>query len=445
MHVQIRRINHDFKSFLLKTISLVLIIGFASSSTSFAQDTTYARSIVNKLASYKFKGRGYASNGDKIAASYISSEFAKAGLIPLQQHSYFQPYHLSVNTFPGKVQIKLDGVILKTAVDYLIDASCPSVKGKFNIFTISRADLSSKRSLANLLASAANSFVLLDNIPAQEETSAQKVNINSNLEQLQFDQSLIFKGLLISTSDKLTWTTSSNQSFRPVIILNKPGFEPKLAKVIDLDIQATWIKDYETQNVVGMIKGSSPTDSMLVVTAHYDHLGLMGKNVYFPGANDNASGTAMLLSLIQHYAIHRPKYSMVFIAFSGEEIGLLGSKAFIEHPLIDLNKIRFLVNFDLAGTGEEGIRVVNGTIFNTEFEKINALNTQYKLMKKVDIRGEACNSDHCLFYQAGVPDFFIYTQGGIKAYHDIYDRSETLPLTAFKGYFVLMTRFLDTF
>jgi aminopeptidase YwaD len=136
---------------------------------------------------------------------------------------------------------------------------------------------------------------------------------------------------------------------------------------------------------------------------------------------------------------------MVFIAFSGEEIGLFGSRAFLEHPSIALKKIKFLVNFDMAGTGEEGIRIVNGSVFKDQFNRITQLNNQYKLLPRIDIRGESCNSDHCLFYQMGVPSFFMYTQGGIKAYHDIYDRSQTLPLTGFQGYFELMTNFLKTF
>ena len=164
-----------------------------------------------------------------------------------------------------------------------------------------------------------------------------------------------------------------------------------------------------------MVKGTSGKDSTLVLTAHYDHLGLLGKKVYFPGANDNASGVAMLLSMARYYAKNPPEYNMVFLAFSGEEIGLLGSKAFIEQPLTDLSKIKFLVNFDLAGTGDEGIKVVNGTIFKTDFDRLQQLNERYHLLPKVEIRGEACNSDHCLFYAKGVPCFFIYTQGGIQS------------------------------
>jgi Zn-dependent M28 family amino/carboxypeptidase len=135
---------------------------------------------------------------------------------------------------------------------------------------------------------------------------------------------------------------------------------------------------------------------------------------------------------------------MVFIALSGEELGILGAKAFTDHPLIDLDKIKFLVNFDLAGTGEEGIRVVNGSIFKEKFDLILKINQQHGLLPKVDIRGAACNSDHCFFYQKGVPCFYIYTQGGIRAYHDFYDKYETLPFTGFVGYCKLMILFFDS-
>jgi len=134
----------------------------------------------------------------------------------------------------------------------------------------------------------------------------------------------------------------------------------------------------------------------------------------------------------------------VFIALSGEELGLLGANAFIDNPLIDLTKIKFLVNFDIAGTGDEGIKIVNGSIFKGKFDLINRINQQEKLLPKIDIRGAACISDHCMFYQKGVPSFYIYTQGGIKAYHDIFDKYDTLPLTKFVEYCKLMIQFFDS-
>lgn len=429
-----------------KITAKILISGFICLFTSIsanAQDISYAREVVKKLTSPAFKGRGYAEGGAKKAAVYIADEFKKDGLVPLNAGSYFQDYHLSANVFPGVVSVQLDETKLVTAADYLVSASSPSIKGKFKVIPINRTQLNTEALLLDLTARAQDSFILLDNRPAQDETPAVAAVINENLIRLKNDETLRFKGLLIFTTDKLTWTSYTYQSSRPVITINKKDFDPQHVSTINVQIDAELLQDYQPSNVMAMVKGTAVPDSMLVITAHYDHLGMMGKKVYFPGANDNASGTAFLLSLAKYYGSHPGKYTMVFIAFSGEEIGMLGSQAFVDNPLIDLKKIKFLTNFDMAGTGEEGIRVVNGTVYKDRFDQLVHLNDQYKLLAKVDIRGESCNSDHCRFYERGVPSFFIYTQGGIKAYHDIYDRAETLPLTAFDNYFKLMLKFFD--
>jgi len=98
---------------------------------------------------------------------------------------------------------------------------------------------------------------------------------------------------------------------------------------------------------------------------------------------------------------------------------------------------------DIMGTGEEGITVVNGSVFKTEFDKLKEINTQHNFIKDVKIRGKAANSDHYFFAENGVKACFIYTMGGIKAYHDIYDRAETLPLNEFENLFKLITKFGD--
>jgi Zn-dependent M28 family amino/carboxypeptidase len=167
----------------------------------------------------------------------------------------------------------------------------------------------------------------------------------------------------------------------------------------------------------------------------------MGNKTYFPGANDNASGISFLLSLAKYYAANPQPYTMAFICFAGEEAGLLGSKYFTEYPLLALQKIRFLINVDMVGTGETGITVVNATIHQKEFSLLNQLNDKNKYLKKINSRGKAANSDHYFFTEKDVPAFFIYTTGGISAYHDIYDRSKTLPLTEYQDLFKLFVDF----
>ncbi|RYF23848.1 MAG: M20/M25/M40 family metallo-hydrolase, partial [Flavobacteriales bacterium] len=212
-------------------------------------------------------------------------------------------------------------------------------------------------------------------------------------------------------------------------------------KSININIENEFVPSFTAANVAAVIKGSTKPDSILVFTAHYDHLGGMGSKTYFPGANDNASGVAMLLNLAKYYAANPPKYSVVFIAFAAEEIGLLGSKYFTENPLIPLKDIRFLWNLDLLGTGETGATVVNATIHPREFALLNKINDEQKFLPKINPRGKAANSDHYFFTEKGVPAFFLYTQGGISAYHDINDKAETLPLTAYENLFRLFVAF----
>jgi len=282
----------------------------------------------------------------------------------------------------------------------------------------------------SLVNKAGNSIIFIDSRDKKNEKPDITKKIDGYVNFLKYNPQVNIKGIIIYTADKLTWEASPEQGVRPIITLIK-DLDINSLNSIELVVDAKFLPDYETRNVIGSIKGTSNSDSMIVVLAHYDHLGKMGKDTYFPGANDNASGVAMILNLAKHYSVNKPKYTMVFVALSAEELGILGAKAFTDNPPIDLKKIKFLINFDLAGTGDEGIKVVNGSVFKDKFDLLTEINKKQQLLPKIDIRGAACNSDHCPFYQKGVPCFYIYTLGGIKAYHDILDKSDTLPFTAF--------------
>ncbi|NEW83799.1 MAG: M28 family peptidase [Mariniphaga sp.] len=426
----------------MKKIGLFLIL-LSFHLFTFSQDIEYARQIVKQLSSPEFKGRGYIENGDKISADYISNEFRNLGLLPITRKNYFQKFNISVNTLPNSVFVKIDDTELKTAVDYLVEASCPTIHGKFQIIKTDRSGIDTEAKVISLINKAGNAFIFIDNRDKKNEKPDLSERIDDYLQLLKTSPEINMKGVIIYTNDKLTWESSTTQNIRPVVIINKE-LDISNLNSIEIKVDAKFIQKYGTQNIIGSIKGSSNSDSMIVVLAHYDHLGKMGKEIYFPGANDNASGVAMILNLAKHYAVHPPKYTTVFIALSGEELGILGAKTFTDHPLIDLTKIIFLVNFDLAGTGEEGIRIVNGSVFKDKFDLISNINKQQNLLPKIDIRGATCNSDHCFFYQKGVPCFYIYTQGGIRAYHDIYDKYDTLPLTEFVDYCKLMIQFFDS-
>jgi Zn-dependent M28 family amino/carboxypeptidase len=194
--------------------------------------------------------------------------------------------------------------------------------------------------------------------------------------------------------------------------------------------------------VIAFLPGTKGAKKTIVFTAHYDHLGRMGELTYFPGANDNASGTAMLLTLAKYFKEHPVNVNILFIAFAGEEAGLLGSEHFVNHPTYPLKKMNFLVNLDIMGSGEEGITVVNATLFNEQFKLLQEINTEKGLLTQVKSRGPAQNSDHYWFTEKGVPAFFIYTMGSNKNYHDVFDTYENLTFSEYNDITTLLSEFV---
>jgi len=362
---------------------------------SFSQDIAFAKKIVDTLTSSTFWGRGYTNDGMKKAADFLSAQFQSYGLKPIGGIDFLQSFSYPANTFPGKMEVTINGKDLVPGKDFIISPESRGVKGKGNL---ERAD------------------------------SVEFIN-----RQTRF---------IVKLVDKLTWSVAPEQADFTVIEIDKKalGESPESFKV---NIENVLIKNFKAANVCGMVRGTVKPDSVIFITAHYDHLGGMGKDTYFPGANDNASGISLLLNLAHYYAAHPQPYSIGFICFAGEEAGLIGSKYFTEHPLLSLKNIRFLINTDLAGTGDEGITVVNATEFPKEFAMMNAVNDENKLLVKINSRGKAANSDHYFFTEKGVPAFFFYTLGGIKAYHDVFDKAETLPLNEHEDLFRLIVKFND--
>lgn len=168
----------------------------------------------------------------------------------------------------------------------------------------------------------------------------------------------------------------------------------------------------------------------------------MGQAI-FPGANDNASGVAMVLSLAKYFQVHRLKYGIVLCLFSGEEAGLEGSKYFVSHPYFKLKKVKFVLNIDIMGGAETGITVVNATKYPKQFEALSNINEQKQYLNKVNKRGESANSDHYFFSQMNVPSFFVYSVGEVKNYHDINDKSENTPLNKFNEVEQLLIDFIE--
>lgn len=400
-------------------------------SSIFSQEVyNYARSIVDTLASQSMHGRGYVNGGDSIAAVYLKNEFKKFGLKSFKS-DYYQKMSFPINTFPNTISVGMNGKQLVPGKDFIIYAHSPAAKGNYKIVFADDKLVENKKKVNKFLKGNFVNKVVIVNDTGKQTKELQDILGNA-----------IHAKAIVSLKDKLTWSMSQSTNEYPIIEILRTSLLVQ-PKTISFDITNKFIPNHSSQNVIGYVQGSVYPDSFIVYSAHYDHLGQMGKDVYFPGANDNASGCAMLLNLAKHYSKpeNQPKYSIAFMAFCGEEVGLLGSKHYTENPLFPLKNIKFVFNMDIMGTGEEGITVVNGSVFKTEFDKLKEINSQNNFIKDVKIRGKAANSDHYFFSEKGVKAFFIYSMGGIKAYHDIYDRPETLPLNEFENLFKLITKF----
>ncbi len=400
---------------------IVFIFSFFVAKT---QNIEYARNCVNELTSKKYNGRGYVEDGSNRAASFLFDEFLKYST----DKPYNQSFSFPVNTFPGKMNVVVNGRNLVPGQDYIIGTACPTIKGEFKIYSINKSNYNKIPTDLN------NQFVLFDTTGSNGEIDKEFIK--------RFQLANKTAGYIQIEEKKLTWSVNSVQKF-PVVYILRKALPAKPSK-IKLQVDAQLI-NYTAKNVIGQIEGKI-ADTCIFITAHYDHLGQMGKKTYFPGGNDNASGTSMLLNLMQYFAIkeNKPTYTLVFIAFAGEEAGLLGSEYYTNHPTKDLKKIKFLLNLDLMGTGDDGIMVVNGSFFEKEFLMMEKINSDLKLLTTVGKRGKAQNSDHYYFTEKGVPSFFLYTTGGRTAYHDIYDDGPGLPLTKFKEVFTLISTFIKT-
>jgi len=397
-----------------------------------AQDSSYAKEMIDSLCAPRYHGRGYVFQGDVKAASFIERQCKEKGLKSFG-NSYAQSFTLGVNTFPGDMSVKFNGELLQTGVDYQVNPGSQKINGSYKVLYLKPNMVKNQEKILKTASKkkVQNRFVVIDEASENAIIEEFSKGINQN--------PLNAKGYVLLKDKKLTWWVSRRTYNTTILDVSKEGLDKKI-KTVDLAIDQEWISDYQSQNVVAFIPGQ--VDSMIVFSAHFDHLGRMGKDTYIAGASDNASGSAMLLDLADYYVEHPPKYNTVFIWFAGEEAGLVGSKFFVEHPLFPLNKIKFLLNPDLMADAKKGITVVNGSIFNDAFDRLNAINERESLLNQVKARGAAANSDHYPFYEKGVPSFFIYTEGDYKHYHDVNDVPENIPLTNYSEVFQLITSFV---
>ena len=397
-----------------------------------AQDLAHYKKIIKELSSKKYQGRGYAEDGANKAGKWIAKEFAKAGA----DEVICQPFKLDINTFPGKMDVSVDGKKLIPGEDFTVREFNPSLKGEFKLYYIDMQNYNPDKIFADLeTPEYKGAFVVCDFLFTYKH--------HADFNKMQSKKDCSCSGFLYTWETPLKFYKAYGETVKEKPILwVKPDF-PKNAKSIKVNMENKFLKGYECFNVIAKVEGNRH-DSCYVFTAHYDHLGKLGKKTIYPGAHDNASGTAAIITFAAHYAKNKPEYDMYFIAFSGEDANLRGSEWYAEHPLVPLKQIKYLFNLDMIGDNnpEQYCEVSDeGLPGFSLFEKINAENGFFKAFDRAKL---ADNSDHYPFAKRNVPCVFFMNEHGdaYKYYHTIHDTWENAIFTNYEPTFKLIKDYI---
>jgi aminopeptidase YwaD len=466
---------------LLKNYLLLIGIIFLSNAVraQYSPEITVfdLQKQIGFLASDSLQGRKPGTPGEVIAATYIRDCFSKAGL-KLMYDNGFQKFEIVADVQPGNNNaITFDDFKAKQGVDftplsfsssatltapvvfagYGFDLDLDSlkwndfknidVKGKWAI--ILRGDPEPDKPNSAFLAYGQERSKVLT---AKDKGAAGVLLVSpSDLEKsdvimhMQYDKSPSDAGIPVfsitrAMADKLL--ASMNYT---IATLESEMKENKKSVSLYLDPVVTATSDLVktrviAHNVVGILEGSDPVlkNEYVVIGGHFDHLGMGGEgsgsrsveeNAVHNGADDNASGTAGVIELAQKLSANRKmlKRSFIFVAFTGEEMGLLGSKEFVNKPPVDLKMVNAMINMDMIGRLNPESKTISiggtGTSVQSDsiLRKLEA-GRSFKVAYSTDGYGP---SDHASFYSSNIPVFYFST-GAHDEYHTPADDSEKL-------------------
>ena len=187
--------------------------------------------------------------------------------------------------------------------------------------------------------------------------------------------------------------------------------------------------DGNVRNVVGLLPGTDPVlkNEYIVVGAHMDHLGVDAEGSIYPGADDNGSGTCVVMELGRSMVANgeRPKRSIIFALFAAEEQGLLGSKHFVENPPVKLDKIVAMFNFDMVGRRRKKLNVAGTENYPELWKLVKSFIPKSELKYFGKFRSGA-NSDHYPFQSKGIPALFFISGGPHPEYHRSDDTNDKI-------------------
>ena len=422
---------------------LFILFAFVSMQVG-AQDLTHYKKVVKELSSAKYQGRGYAKGGANKAGKFLAKEYTKAGVDKVIR----QPFTLDIQTFAGKMEMEAspesspkgkDWKKLQPGVDFSMREYSPGVYGEFPVYHVDTLNFDADKLFADLAKPEyANCLVACEFWFTYKHREV--------FSRLQTNGEAPNAGLIYTWESPIKFFKAYGHRVvdKPIVWVTPEAI--KDVQRVRLAVDAKFLKGYECFNVIAKIEGARH-DSCYVFTAHYDHLGNLGKKVFYAGANDNASGTAAIVTLAAYYAKHRPPFDMYFLAFSGEDANLRGSTYFVEHPVVPLEQIKYLFNIDMIGdnspvqyceVSDEGMKAF------PLFEKINSEKKYFKTLNRGDL---AANSDHYVFAIRHVPCIFLENEKGdaFQYYHTIFDNWEHAVTDSYEPVFRLVRDFVEQY
>jgi aminopeptidase YwaD len=393
---------------------------------------------IRYLSDDKMEGRRTGTEGEKKAAEYIASKFSEYQIAPGGTNGYYQPFTINEGKKPGeKSSFYIDHNKLLLFIDYfpLSFSANGNIEGSASI-SLKEPGTPWFLDLKDIMEENRQNphFDILDYI-STKSAEWQKKGATA---------------LLVFNSDKAAEPLHYSQEVNsvissiPVIYIMRNSLKYLADETATLEIQLkTELIDQKRNatNVIGYIDNKAPLT--VVVGAHFDHLGHgedgngldQRKNEIYNGADDNASGTAALIELARMIrSSSLRKTNFLFIAFSGEELGLLGSKYFVNHPTINLNQVDYMINLDMIGRLNDSSRIITVGGFGTssEWSNLYSENNMHKLFTdglkfKFDSSG-AGPSDHTSFYLQDIPVLYYFT-GMHPDYHRTTDDFDKINYT----------------
>lgn len=390
------------------------------------------QSHISYLADDKLEGRRTGSAGEKLAYEYISAQFRKNGLLPKGDNGGY------IQEFPVN-----EGKVIDPASYFMINGNKLEAEKEFFPFIFS-PDKKIETQTAVALSESNNCWfwdlkeVLEENKNNPHFDLANAISARiKDVAKKGATALVIYNTSAISDELKFEPKAKPEMSAIPVIYISKAAKEKYLKdETSTIDLKFNTIiseKKRAGHNVVGYVDNGAATT--IIVGAHFDHLGYgEDHNSLFTGstpqihngADDNASGTAAMIELGKMLKGSKLKNSnYLFIAFSGEELGLFGSKYFTDHPTIDLTKVNYMVNLDMVGRLNDSTHGLTIGGYGTSPAWGGLINTSDKYFTiKFDSSGTG-PSDHTSFYRKDIPVLFFFT-GVHSDYHKPSDDADKI-------------------